>query len=162
MRTPTQDPDATGGPEDDEFMMELEAARAAMEEQTARREALRKGEEGEGGEEAEGGRGRGAGVAVASVGSYNKVRRDTGRDTMRRRHEEAEGRRGGRWGGLAVTPLVSYSVVHGERWQCFVDGNKRGGGGGIRRLGACVVTSSLGSYHGVHRHTEAASGVWCL
>lgn len=47
--------------------MELEAARAAMEEQTLQRQALR-GEE-EGGDNDDGGRG-----APVSMGSYNKVR----------------------------------------------------------------------------------------
>lgn len=47
-------------------MMELAAARAAMEEQTARREALRGGGEGEG----EGADGVGV---VAAAGSYNKA-----------------------------------------------------------------------------------------
>lgn len=68
-------------------MMELAAARAAMEEQTARRKALRG--EGDGEEEADesdadgggGAGGRGAvgakAAAAAAAGSYNKVRRRT-------------------------------------------------------------------------------------
>ena len=58
--------------------MELEAARAVMKEQTARREALRSGVGGgEGGEEAAVGGGGGVAVgAAASAGSYNKVHGD--------------------------------------------------------------------------------------
>lgn len=77
----TQDPTAPGGAEDDEFMMELAAARAAMEEQTARRKALRgegSGEEEAGDASGDGGSGDGPGgggakAAAAAAGSYNKV-----------------------------------------------------------------------------------------
>lgn len=59
-------------------MMEIAAARAAMEEQTARRAALRgeaeededaKGEDGN----AAGGAGSGVGLGAPSIGLYNKV-----------------------------------------------------------------------------------------
>lgn len=53
--------EAAGGDED-EIMMELEAARAAMEEQTAKREALRGA-----------GRDGGGGADPAAGGLYNKV-----------------------------------------------------------------------------------------
>ncbi|CAN0024430.1 unnamed protein product [Pylaiella littoralis] len=79
-----EDPDAPAGGEEDEFMMELAAARAAMEEQTARRKALRgegggeeEGEgEGEGKGEESGGAavaGRGPAAAGRASGSYNKA-----------------------------------------------------------------------------------------
>ncbi|CAN0096491.1 unnamed protein product [Ectocarpus sp. 4 AP-2014] len=73
-----EDPTAVGGAEGDEFMMELAAARAAMEEQTARRKALRGEEDGDDSGGAAGSEGREApagseGGAAAPTGSYNKA-----------------------------------------------------------------------------------------